>query len=85
MKLIKEKTMETIFDHNVTGVELELLNSFIPSRAIRSRDKYLTSINLDKSNADLYHLYMLRGENTKAELYLSKIKDPNYKYILSFF
>jgi len=81
----KEIPMETIFDHNVTGVELEVLNSFIPSRLIRSKDKYMVNIDRDKSNADLYHLYMLRGENKKAEIYLKKIKDPEYKYILSSF
>lgn len=77
--------METIFDHNVTGVEIELLNSFIPSRTIRNKEKYLVNVDVDKSNADLFHLYMLRGESTIAEQYLNKIKDPEYKYILSSF
>ncbi len=77
--------METIFDHNVTGIEIELLNSFIPSRVIKNRDKYLVNIDIDKSNADLYHLFVLRGDNNKAEDYLNKIKDPQYKYILSSF
>ncbi len=77
--------METIFDHDVTGIEIELLNSFIPSRVIKNRDKYLVNIDLDKSNADLYHLFVLRGDNSKAENYLNRIKDPQYKYILSSF
>lgn len=77
--------METIFDHNVTGVEIELLNSFIPSWVIRSKEKYIVNIDVDKSNADLYHLYVLRGDNTKAENYLSKIKNPRYKCNLSSF
>ena len=77
--------MDTIFDHGVTGIEIEVLNSFIPSRVIRSKEKYLANIDLDKSNADLYHLYILRGEDNKAEQYLNKIKDPKYKYILSSF
>ncbi len=77
--------METIFDHNVTGIEIELLNSFIPSRVIKNKDKYLVNIDVDKSNADLYHLFVLRGENNKAENYLNRIKDPQYKYILSSF
>lgn len=77
--------METIFDHNVTGVELEVLNSFIPSRAIRTREKYMVNVDTDKVNADLYYLYTLRGEQKVAELYLNKIKDPKYKYFLSYF
>ncbi len=77
--------METIFDHNVTGIEIELLNSFMPSNIIRNRDKYVCDTTYEKSNADLYHLFILRGENSEAEKYLRKIKDPDYKYILSSF
>ncbi|MCL5030528.1 MAG: hypothetical protein M1480_16065 [Bacteroidetes bacterium] len=77
--------METIFDHNVTGVEIELLNSFMSSRAIRDKEKYEQNIDRDRSYSDLYHLYTLRGEIRKAEQYLSKIKDPEYKNILSVF
>ena len=77
--------METIFDHNVTGLELELLNSFIPSRVIRNKEKYVVNVNTDKSYADLYHLYVLRGENKIAEQYLKMIRDSEYKYILSSF
>ncbi len=77
--------METIFDHNVTGIEIEVLNSFIPSRVIRNKEKYMVNIDIDKSNADLYHLYLLRGEILKAEYYLKRIKDPKYKYLLSSF
>ena len=77
--------METIFDHNITGIEIEVLNSFIPSRAIRTREKYAESLDSDKFNSDLYHLYILRGNANKAEEYLSKIKNPEYKYILSAF
>ena len=77
--------METIFDHNITGIEIEVLNSFIPSRAIRARETYTEHSNSDKANSDLYHLFILRGKAEKAEEYLNKIKDPDYKYILSVF
>ncbi len=77
--------METIFDHNVTGIEIEVLNSFIPNAGIKTREKYAEGINSDKFNSDLYHLYMIRGKVDKAEEYLNKIKDPEYKYILSAF
>lgn len=77
--------METIFDHEITKRELELLNSFLPSRIIKSKDVYLQSKELDRINADLYRLYTLRGDLSKADIYLKKIKDPAYKYLLSYF
>ncbi len=77
--------METIFDYHVTGIEIEVLNSFIPSRVIRNKELYLSKVDTDKSNADLYHLFLLRGEDAKAENFLKKIKDPKYKYLLSSF
>jgi hypothetical protein len=77
--------METIFDHNVTGVELEVLNSFIPSKAIGKRENYLEKTDGEKSFTDLYHLYVLRGESDKAEKYLNQITNPQDKNILSAF
>ncbi len=77
--------METIFDHNITNYEIELLSSFIPSRSIRAKDKYLERINKDQVYSDLYHLYLLRGDVVKAEKYLNKINDPEYKSLLSSF
>jgi hypothetical protein len=77
--------METIFDHNVTGIELEMLNSFIPSNVIKSREIYIEEVDGDISCTDLYHLYVLRGENSTAEKYLMRIKNPQYRNILSAF
>ena len=77
--------METIFDHHVTGIELEVLSSFIPNKAIGKRENYIENVDGEKSFTDLYHLYVLRGENIKAEKYLSQIKDPQDKNILSAF
>ena len=77
--------METIFEHNVTKKELELLKGFNPIGTISSRESYLKEKNEDKSLADLYRLYLLRGDNMKAEEFLNRIRDNRYKYILSSF
>lgn len=77
--------METIFDHNVTGFELVMLSSFMPSKVIGNKENYIEGADSDKSHADLYHLYVLRGENGKAEEYLKQIKNPQDKSILSAF
>jgi hypothetical protein len=77
--------VETIFEHNVTKKELELLRSFNPIGRISSREIYLKEKNQDKSLADLYRLYVLRGENSKAEEFLTQIHDESYKYLLSVF
>ncbi len=77
--------METIFDHGITRNEIEKLSSFIPSRSIGNKSEYLKKSSKDLCNADLFHLYVLRNDNTKAEFYLKKIKDKKYKFILSAF
>ncbi len=77
--------METIFEHNVTKKELELLKGFNPVGKISSRESYLDEKNADRSLADLYRLYVLRGDNYKAEEFLNRIHDMRYKYLLSSF
>ncbi len=77
--------METIFDHNVTGVEIDLLNSFIVSKGIRDKENYENNLDRDRSYSDLFHLYSIRGEMDKAEVYFNKIKNPEYKSTLSIF
>lgn len=77
--------METIFEHNVTKKELELLKAFNPIGRISSRESYLKEEDEDKSLADLYRLYVLRGDNFKAEEFLNRITDNRYKYLLSSF
>lgn len=77
--------METIFEHNVTKKELELLRSFNPIGRISNRESYLKEENEDKSLADLYRLYVLRGDNFRAEEFLNRIRDDHYKYLLSSF
>jgi hypothetical protein len=77
--------VETIFEHNVTKKELELLKGFNPVGKITSRESYVKEKNEDRSLADLYRLYVLRGDNHKAEEFLDKINDMRYKYLLSSF
>jgi hypothetical protein len=77
--------VETIFEHNVTKKELELLKGFNPVGRISSRESYLKERNEDRSFADLYRLYVLRGDNIKAEEFLDRIHDKRYKYLLSSF
>ena len=77
--------VETIFEHNVTKKELELLKGFNPVGKISSRETYLKDENEDRSMADLYRLYVLRGDNLKAEQFLNRINDIRYKYLLSSF
>ncbi len=77
--------METIFEHNVTKKELELLRSFNPFEKISNRESYLKEEDEDKSLSDLYRLYVLRGDDFKAEEFLNRIRDDRYKYTLSSF
>jgi len=77
--------VETIFEHNVTKKELELLKAFYPVGRISSRESYIQEKNEDSSLADLYRLYVLRGDNIKAEEFLNRMSDNSYKYILSSF
>jgi hypothetical protein len=68
--------METIFEHNVTKLEIEKLNSCAPHRYMRNKDKYIQFSDIDKINSDLYHLFTIRNQNDKAESYLEKVKEP---------
>jgi hypothetical protein len=77
--------VETIFEHNVTKKELELLKGFNPIGRISNRESYLKEKNEDRSLADLYRLYVLRGDPFKAEEFLVRINDKRYKYLLSSF
>ena len=68
--------METIFEHDVTKLEIEMLTSCSPNKTKREKDKYLKCSNTDTINSDLYKLFILRDQNEKAESYLQKVKEP---------
>ena len=67
--------METIFEHNVTRLEIEMLTSCAPHKYRRNIDKYLQYSDTNTINSDLYRLFILRNQNEKAESYLDKIKE----------
>lgn len=68
--------METIYEHDVTKLEIEKLTSCAPNKTRRDKDKYLRYSDIDTINSDLYRLFILRNQNEKAENYLKKVKDP---------
>ena len=67
--------METIFEHDVTKLEIEMLTSCAPNKTKRDKDKYLKSSDIDTINSDLYKLFIIRDQNEKAESYLEKIRE----------
>jgi hypothetical protein len=67
---------ETIFEHEVTKLEVEILSSCSPHKGLGNKEIYLKYCDTDTINADLYRLFTLRNEFEIAEVYLKKIKDP---------
>lgn len=67
---------DTIFEHEVTKLEMEILASCSPHKGFANKEVYLKYCDTDTINADLYHLFTLRNEVDIAENYLKKIKDP---------
>jgi hypothetical protein len=77
--------MDTIFDHKVTKLEMEILSSCFPHKGIKDKEIYLKYCDVDTINADLYRLFTLRNEVDIAESYVKKIKDTQIISSLSFF
>jgi hypothetical protein len=75
--------METIFENNVTKLEIEMLTSCSSHKHIRNKDKYAQYNDIDTINSDLYRLFIIRNENEKAESYLQNVKES--KNIVYFF
>jgi len=67
--------MGTIFEHDVTKLEIEMLISCAPNKTKRDKDKYLKFSDNDTINSDLYMLFIIRNQNEKAESYFQKVKD----------
>jgi hypothetical protein len=67
--------METIFEYNVTKLEIEMLTSCAPPKHRWDKDKYVQFSDTDTINSDLYRLFIIRNQNEKAECYLDKIKE----------
>ena len=68
--------METIFEHDVTKLEIEVLTSCSPNKTKKDKDRYLKYSDIDTINSDLYKLFIIRNQNEKAEGYLQKVKEP---------
>jgi hypothetical protein len=71
-----EETMETIYDNNVTKLELEMLISCVPHKGMGNKDHYLKYTDIDTINSDLYRLFLIRDQAEKAETYMKKVKEP---------
>lgn len=66
--------METIFDHQITQAELEALAGPLDW----TREDF-EKFSQESNYANIYRLYIYRGDFEKAENYLSKVKTKNYK------
>jgi hypothetical protein len=71
-----EDIMETIFEHNVTKLEMEMITSCSPHKDYRSKEAYTKNTDIDTINTDLYKLYILRNQMEMAESFLKKVKEP---------
>ena len=67
--------METIFDNNVTKLEMEKIISCSPHKDFRTKEAYTKFNKVDTIYLDLYKLYTIRNQAEKAEGYLKKVKE----------
>jgi hypothetical protein len=71
--------MESVFEHTPSKRELRIL--FL--RVITSEEYLSLPLDLDGRLGHIYRLYMLRGDEPTANLYLNRIVDPVYRRDLS--
>lgn len=74
--------MDTIFEHNISIDEINQLSKMIPGRIIENKKFYQYELDNDLRNADLYRLYVIRGESEKAKRYFDRIEDEILKHFL---
>ena len=67
--------METIFEHDVTKLEIEKITSCAPHKDFRTKDNYTKVTDVDTMYMDLYRLFTIRDEIEKAESFLKKVKE----------
>jgi hypothetical protein len=67
--------MDTIYEHDVTKLEIEKITSCAPHRDFRTKESYTKVTDIDTINTDLYKLFTIRDEIDKAESYLKKVKE----------
>ncbi len=73
--VVKEHPIETIYDHGITDAEILQLTDGYPE----TKEEYFYALGQDSAYADLYRLYVIRGNNDKASFYLEKIQDIGFK------
>jgi hypothetical protein len=71
--------METIFDHSLTDEEMRGLLG-----GTETKTEYVRFANQDSVNVDLYRLFSRRGDEERAEGYLSKVEDPDLRFSASY-
>ena len=69
--------METIFDHNIT--EDEIKSIFISNFTIEEAKEFISDFNKDEHMALIAKLYALRKDFKKAEEYINKIEDEEFR------
>lgn len=70
------KTLETIFDHNVTDEEQKILFC-----SPYTKEEYLfLRRTSDSEYARIYRLYFIRNDHITAQKYLDKIKNQQFKF-----
>ena len=65
--VVKEKHVETIFDYDLSQVELDTIACGL------SESSYLELLNEETFNKDLMFLFAMRGESDKADFYMAKL------------
>ena len=73
--VVKEKPVETIFDHGVTDDEILKLTNGYPE----SKEDYFYALSQDSAYADLYRLYVIRGDIDKAAFFLDQVQDITFR------
>ena len=68
--------METIFEYDVTKLEIEKITSCGPHRDFRTKESYAKVTDIDTIYMDLYKLFTLRDQVEKAESFLKQVKEP---------
>jgi hypothetical protein len=67
--------METIFEHDVTKLEIEKITSCAPHKDFRTKETYTKVTDTDTMYMDLYKLFTIRDDIERAESFLKKVKE----------
>lgn len=78
----RRNKMNTIYEHNISQDEINQLSRMIPGRIIDRKKEYLYELDNDLRYADLYRLYLIRGEKEAAQKYYGKIEDEILRHFL---